>query len=39
MFLSSFRQNANAKIAITTCYQDTIVIHITKELDITGKND
>ena len=35
MFLSSFKQNSNAKIATTTCYQDTIVIQITKKLNVT----
>ena len=37
MFLSSFRQNANAKIANNTCYQDTIVIQIAKKLQVTEK--
>ena len=37
MFLSSFRQNANAKIASNTSYQDTIVIQITKKLDVKEK--
>ena len=38
MFLSSFRQNADAKIAASTCYQDTIiVIQITIKLDVTEK--
>ena len=36
-FLSSFRQYANAEIATTTCHQDTIVIQITKELEVTEK--
>ena len=35
MFLSSYRQNAKAKIASTTRYQDTIAI--TKKLDVTEK--
>ena len=39
MFLSSFRQNANAKIATTTCYQDTIVLQITKKLDVIENNE
>ena len=38
MFMSSFRQNATAKIAIIPCYQDTIVMQITKKLDVTEKN-
>ena len=33
MFLSS----ANAKIAATACYQDTILIQITKKLDVKKK--
>ena len=37
MFLSSFRQNANAKIATAKCYQDTIVLQIIKKLDVTEK--
>ena len=37
MFLNSFRQNANAKIVTTICYQATIVIQITKNLDIIQK--
>ena len=39
IFLSSFRQNANAKISTTTCYQDKIVMQITQKLDVTKKTN
>ena len=37
MFLSLFTQKSKAKIANNASYYDTIVIQITKKLDVTEK--